>query len=62
MFFIKEVWVKESSTPRKHEKQSSTETIDTLSFDGKYNPTNPFLGSEPNWGLPARCRRMLLLG
>ncbi|XP_041529874.1 sperm acrosome-associated protein 7-like [Microtus oregoni] len=29
----KKVWVKESSTPRKYEKQSSTETIDTLSFD-----------------------------
>lgn len=35
-------------------------TIDTLSFDGKYNPTNPFLGSEPNWG--AGCRWMLPLG
>lgn len=62
MFFIKEVWVKEFTTPKKHETQSSSGIIDTLSFDGKYNPTNPFLGSELNWGVLARRRRMLLLG
>ncbi|KAM7328924.1 hypothetical protein ACRRTK_013016 [Alexandromys fortis] len=35
----KKAWVKESSTPRKHEKQSSTETIDTLSFDDEEKQT-----------------------
>jgi hypothetical protein len=46
MFFLKEVHTKEPIPSKTYQKQSSSGTMHTPSFDGKYNPTTPFLDSE----------------